>query len=1413
MTRDRRRRATRHDDAAARVGYEQGLSSRAPPRFGCRRCRAPARTRSRPARRLARQCERRTGVFTAADEQTRIHLSLLAQDGAIAASLTDLVRIARVEVVAIADATIADLKRESVAWLGPGGDRGGALLRDASPPTLSLQIDPSLAWVPWELAFDGESFLGERFRVCRRIVGDARPTPTGRRDRPTGALRVLMLSRGAPVISSQMHRLAVRLRIVGGLVLSTANVEDLGPTELLRLIEASDLVHCFGAAPGQARAASGEDGASVGIGAVAALASTPSLWVEHAACASLPGANERTHTALATSASRLGLNLLTCEVGADGDHGVEFMAEVHAALLQGVRVDEAVRSARSAVHEKMGIAALAALRPELYGDGATVLRQRAPARGEDNLRQVTTVSIDLVESTRLIARLGAERYSDLLSQYHQLYTRIVRASGGVPDDPQGNDGAMCYFGLPVAREDAAVQALRAALEVIDAVKSLGASVRIGLSTGQVVVRGGQPVGSPVHLAARLQSIATPGTAVVADATRRIVKDRFRFRRLDDRPLLKGFDQPQVCYELLGPALPSAWPEVGAEGTAAPMTPFVGRHDELQALARHWEAVHAGRLRMVRVAGEAGIGKSRLVREFRAVLAGQGNEVVEFRCAPEHVHSAFRPLIDFLRRELRFDVGDAATGVVERLRQLVSPAEAIDDASIALLADLLAIELPVRHPILEHAAERRRRLTVDLLVALAQQRLRGGAACLVVEDVHWIDPSTAEFLNRLAAAAPSMPLLILVTERSDTERRWHPRTALHEIELHGLPPGQARALVARTCGEHRLPNEVVHRIAERADGVPLFIEESTRMAIDLGARVGDAAALPVPATIVDLLTARLDSLGGAKQVAQVGATIGREFPLRLLQAVLAHPDAPIPAPDAPAQLAVLVRAGMLLARRDADPPRFAFKHALMRDAAYGSLLDRDRLRLHHVIASVVREHFGDLALQQPELLAFHYTEAGIDAEALRCWESAARQAASRSANLEAIGHLNSALAVLMRVAPGVDRDRIELRLQLLLAARFIATHGYGAERVERAYARAMALAESLDDRPALMRVLLGLEGYHFMRADFAKAKRCVLDAAARAGSGGAAIQRVQTQWALANIVMHQGEMEAAVRQMDACRAEYERLEHRPEAVQDPGVMCLCYSAWSLWQLGFPDEALQRVTDVVVRAEQLRHKFSIGEGYGFRAAVRHFRGESRAGIEAAERAIEICEDGGFSVWLAHARVMRGRIVADLGDPAAGIEEMRQGYELWAASGAVVTTPFYLALRAEGLALDRRPDDAMDLLETALAIVNRTGERYYEAEIRRLIGLMTLQIAARARRDRSAEAEAWMREAYECAQARKLASLALRAATSLAELWLEQRRHREAIELLESALHAISGGAGTRDLVQAQGRLAALRGSAAP
>jgi predicted ATPase len=286
------------------------------------------------------------------------------------------------------------------------------------------------------------------------------------------------------------------------------------------------------------------------------------------------------------------------------------------------------------------------------------------------------------------------------------------------------------------------------------------------------------------------------------------------------------------------------------------------------------------------------------------------------------------------------------------------------------------------------------------------------------------------------------------------------------------------------------------------------------------------------------------------------------------------------------------------------------------------------------------------------------------------------------------------------------------------------------------------------------------------------------------------------------------METAVRQMDACRAEYDQIDHQPSAVQDPGVMCLCYSAWALWQLGFPDQALQRVLAVTDKAEQLKHKFSVGEAYGFCAAIQHFRGENEAALQSAERAIEVCEDSGFVVWLAHARLMHGRVVAELGDRAAGIDEMRQAYDLWAGTGAVVTTPFYLALRAEGLSFDGRAGEGLALLDQALEVIGRSGERYYEAEVRRLYGLLVVQDAAKRGQDRRAEAEQWLRGAYDCAQSLRVRSLGLRCATSLAELWASGRKHAQAIDVLGSACQAIEEGAGTRDVVKARALLATLR-----
>jgi class 3 adenylate cyclase/predicted ATPase len=1379
-----------------------------------------------------------------AEQHDAISLTVLRQDGNLAASLTDTRLIAKLAHCALLEAQLRDLQRDVQELLTCCADSGlgkvlrtvasarvrtlgerifdtllpepvGSFLRGSPARMVSLQLDAALAWAPWELAFDGESFFGEKFAVCRQIVADDqaphREPPLPNR----GALNVLVLADEVPHAAgeSAAQRLINRLRMVEGLEVTGANAIDLRRDDLLALIGESHVVHYVGPVNGSSplarRGAWWREGVLLDARWMASLPAGPPLLISQNTAPPGLTVQPSANRALAASACRRGLSILVCESDRENDDGLEFLLAVYGQLAHGAALGESIRAARSELHQRSSVADVARLQAELYGDGRLVIFVKdMSSRVGDNLRQVTVMSFDLVGSTRLLATLGAERYSEVLAEYHKHCKQIVAGCGGAPDAPQGDDGIMCYFGFPVAREDAASRAVRAGLKIIDAVRGLGLSVRIGISTGQVVVRDGQPVGSAIHFAARLQSIAVPGTLVVGESTRRIVKERFRFEPLKKVPLLKGFDQPGPLFRVLGLAQTDGPNDAGASVASPGMTPFVGRSRELHALEEHWAAAQSGTLRLVRIVGDAGIGKSRLVREFKHALVGRGHQAFECWCTPDHTHSAFHPIVEWLRKQLRIFDGDHPDLVLEKIAEFAAPA-AIDGA-VALLADLLSVPIESRHPVLDHSAERRRQLTLSVLVALSRLRLQSSPACLIVDDIHWIDPSTEEFLNQLAVDAQALPLLLLVTARSDSEVKWRPGCAVHETELRGLSPEASRMLILSTCGETRLPGEVVHLLAARADGVPLFIEESTRMVVELNAAGGtlSATTLAVPTTILDLLTARLDRLGDAKQIAQIGGTIGREFPLTLLQAVLAHESSPFQARDLSAQLTTLIRSGMLIRLGEGDDVRYAFKHALMRDAAYRSLLDRDRTRLHRVIAFVVNAQFRSLAESQPELLAFHFTEAGIDADALRYWESAARQAAARSAHVEAINHVASALAVLTRVPRDNNRDRVELRLQLLLATRLIATEGYGADRVERVYVRAMELANALEDKAALMKVLLGLEGYHFMRADFAKARAIAFDAGVRAQNSADAIHRVQSKWAIANILCHQGEMETSVRQMDDCRAEYDQIDHQPSAVQDPGVMCLCYSAWALWQLGFPDQALQRVLAVVDRAEHLKHKFSIGEAYGFRAAIQHFRGENEAALRSAERAIEVCEDCGFVVWLAHARLMHGRVVTELGDRAAGIDEMRQAYDLWAGTGAVVTTPFYLALRAEGLALDGRADEGLALLEHALAIVNRGGERYYESEVRRLIGRLIMQGAARAGLDRSAEAESWLREAHDCAQSRKLRSLGLRCAISLADLWLSHGRRSEAIEVLEPAYHSIGEGAGTRDLVRAREMLAAVR-----
>lgn len=1365
-------------------------------------------------------------------------ITILREGASLSVWLTDLLPIGRPARVALTARVLSDLRAGAARVLRPRssnaskraerGNRmnqlrelGGTIFSRLFPepirdflvqsPTryLYLQIDESLMEIPWELAFDGDNFLGEKFCVSRRISSAAKITgvPTARITRDV--LKVLLVcgKSASPSIAAYCESFMRRLGAIDGLSAAQVHPDGLARGQALRLVGEHDVVHYVGPVRNgpadRADVSWWKGGDAISMHDLATLATPPQLLISDSSeTRSAVKSGSSGDLNLAKAASRLGLNILFRASELAGEASLGFMEQIYRELARGAALGEAARNARVAMRQQARIEEAPCPQAVLYGDALHVVSphgERPPQK--DNRRQVTIMSCDMVESTRLLKTLGAEKYSDVLARYRNLCASVVSKYGGSMEDPKG-DGVLCFFGFPVAQEDCATQSLRAGRDIIDAVVDLGIRVRIGIDTGQVAVSEGKPVGDAVHFATRLQAKADPGTMRVSDSTRQIVKGKFEFRSIDESLDLKGFDDSRPVYRVLG--------ETRIDGTdqfdAAPrLTPFIGRARELQALEEHWSATRLGGVRTALVSGDAGIGKSRLVREFRRSVLTRGNLAIECRCTPDHTNSAFHPVIDFLRRLLRIQDSDDVEAKLDKIDASLLPASDVVGAA-SLVAGLLSIPFELRYPKLQLPAEKQRQLTLNALTSWIKRETERAPICLIVEDIHWIDPSSKEFLNRLVSEAGRLPLLVIVTLRSEAAHQWNPGFSIHEIELRGLSPESARAMVIGACGDSKLPGEIVRLLAARADGVPLFIEESTKMAVELGVGVEgkDAASIlrsAVPATIQDLLMARLDRLESAKTVAQLGGTIGREFSFALLEAVLAHESSPVRIDDLAARLGTLVNSGLLIEKGEPPNTSYFFKHALVRDAAYQSLWERDRKRLHRAIATVIAEKFSDLEESQPELLAYHFTEAGIEPEAIAYWELAARRAASRSAHYEAISHLKNGLELIARLPDSSDRDRSELRFQLLLAGRLIATEGYGAERVERVYTRASDLCREVGDESDLLKAQLGLEGYHFMRANFEKAHAIADQVASKLTEAPDVTRRLQSKWAVANVLFHQGELVSAVERMDACLAEYDSTQHHPDAVQDVGVMCLCYSSWGKWELGYPDQALQRAERVVVLSTELDHRFSMGEAHGFRAVVHHFRGENEAARMDAERAIRICEDHGFAVWLAHAKLMHGRLIAELGDPAAGVEEMHEAYDMWSATGAVVTTPFYLAMQAEGLALAGRPDEGLVLLEKAIEIVSKYGERYYEAEIRRLFGELILQSAAMRRKDQDDEAERWFLSGLEFGEAAKLYSLKLRCAISLSRLWSSRGRSKDATQLLKPAYDWFNEGADTRDLVSAR------------
>ena len=748
-------------------------------------------------------------------------------------------------------------------------------------------------------------------------------------------------------------------------------------------------------------------------------------------------------------------------------------------------------------HRRILLAAIASLH-DLEGTRQAEEPASEPSlRSEAERRQLTVMFCDLVGSTELSGRLDPEDLRDVMRRYQDAVSGVVARYEGHVAKFLG-DGVLAYFGWPQAHEDQAERSVRAGLDATAAVKGVkldgqeSLRARVGIATGQVVV--GDLVGDATsdleavtgetpNLAARLQGIAEPGQVVIGASTLLLIGDTFDFKDLGTHEL-KGFAEPVAAWQVTGESAAESRFEAAHPGA---LTQLVGREHELGLLRRAWEQSQAGIGQVVLICGEPGIGKSRLVDALATQLRAEGCTRIPLGCSPYHTNSAFYPLIAHLERHLRWQREDSAEVKLAKLEEAFQGFSLALDEVIPLFAALLSLPLAEdRYPPLNLTPQQQKQQTLDAVVAWTLEEAERRPVLQVWEDLHWIDPSTLELLTMEIDQAPTAPILNVLTFRPDFMPPWPQRSHMTTLTLNRLERPEVEALIAQQASGKALPGEVVEYIDGKTDGVPLYVEELTKAILEADflreqedgyVLTGPLSDVTIPATLQDSLMARLDRLPTIREVAQLGAVLGREFSYEMLQSIASMNET-----DLQQGLERLVDAELLYQRGRPPRARYIFKHALVQDAAYQALLKRKRQDYHRQAAEMLETRFPEIVQTQPELVAHHYTEAGLAEQAVKHWYEAGQQALQRSANLEAIGHLRKALEVLMTLPESAERDRQELALQTTLGPALMATQGYAAPEVGEAYVRAHELCERVGDTKELFIARWGLFAHRLFRAE-------------------------------------------------------------------------------------------------------------------------------------------------------------------------------------------------------------------------------------------------------------------------------------------------------------------------------------------
>ncbi len=1018
---------------------------------------------------------------------------------------------------------------------------------------------------------------------------------------------------------------------------------------------------------------------------------------------------------------------------------------------------------------------------------------------EAERRQLTVMFVDLVGSTALSAELDPEDMREVIRRYQNTVAGEITRFEGYVAKYMG-DGVLAYFGYPRAHEDEAERAVRAGLALVETVRGLSTptgeplAARVGMATGVVVV--GDLVGEGVaqeeavvgdtpNLAARLQGVAQPGQVVIAERTRRLVGARFELVDLGLQTL-KGLAAPVEAFAVLGERAAQS----RFEAHSGQVLPMVGRDQELALLLERWAQAKAGEGQGVLLVGEAGIGKSRITRALLDALADEPHTRIRYQCSAYHTDSALWPVIQQLGHAAGLAANDALEARLDKLEALLRQAGAGALDAAPLIADLIGLDGAPRYGRLNLTPQTQRARTLAALVDQLLGLARKQPVLVVLEDAHWLDPTTLEMIGHALDRIADARALVLLTSRPDQQPELAGHPHMTRLTLNRLSRGGAEAIVARLSGGRPLPAKVIDAIIARTDGVPLYVEELTKTILEIG-------ETSIPASLHDSLMARIDRIPEVKEVAQIAACIGREFDFSLLAAVADKAE-----PDLRASLDKLAAAEIVFRRGTPPQVRYVFKHALVQDAAYQSLLKSRRQQVHARIAATLEQQFPDIAGAEPELLARHYSDARLAEPAAGYWLEAGRRATKHSADKEALAHFEAGLTQVATLPDGRTRYEIELDLQTAMGMTLIAVTGPGSPEIEATYSRSLTLCAQLDDPARLRGALWGQAVAVYIRGEIERSLDLTVEIVKLAEQASDEVMIVVCLRALGTLRQMLGDFGSARENLESAIRLYRPDDHASLALRyghDPLAAGQSSLSVVVWALGYPDQALHLSRQSVANAKKIEHPHTLALALNYAGWIRHFLRDP-AGLQSlAEDLIALSSEHNFPVWLATAGVLRGNALASQGAATEGVAMIQKGLENYRSLGGMLTLPYLLSLLAEAQTQTNQTEAALHRINDALTIARDGDDRWWMSELQRRQGELLL-----ASTGRSEEAEECMKNAIATAVGQQAKSLELRAATSLARMWQAQDKRQEAYDLLLPIYGWFTEGFDTVDLKDAKALL---------